>query len=206
MLSYGLNCYRHPDLESVGICVDCGRSVCQICAVILGGKQYCKTCADLVFGDRLAIDSLHTKPRSTTIVVGSGLVFLESAGSIVVGLALIGLGLLLGTNAKAVTPFQAVFPGAAKSLGAGVTSLVSLMMGGLLLPVAVVGIVSGLWLLRSKKGGALLAIGPVVVSDILAVLSYYLARAVITAEIGALVVAFNAVLAALIVVGWNSLE
>ena len=35
---------------------------------------------------------------------------------------------------------------------------------------------------------------------------YYLARALITAEIGGLVVAFNAVLAGLIVVGWNSLE
>ena len=40
-----MKCYNHPDREAVGVCVGCGKAVCQECAVEVDGKIYCKDCA-----------------------------------------------------------------------------------------------------------------------------------------------------------------
>lgn len=41
-----MKCYQHPDADAVGVCISCGQGVCDVCAVIIGHKLYCKTDAD----------------------------------------------------------------------------------------------------------------------------------------------------------------
>ena len=37
-----LKCYKHPERDAVGVCVVCGRGICEECAVEVAGKLYCK--------------------------------------------------------------------------------------------------------------------------------------------------------------------
>jgi len=43
------NCAYHPERDSVGACVSCGKLVCAECKTVLGGKIYCNPCADKEF-------------------------------------------------------------------------------------------------------------------------------------------------------------
>lgn len=45
-----MKCYKHPKVVAVGVCSQCGKGVCDKCAVEIGGKLYCKSDADKVFG------------------------------------------------------------------------------------------------------------------------------------------------------------
>ena len=47
-----MKCYVHHDVDAVGVCSECGQGVCDVCAVRIGGKLYCKNDADRVFGSR----------------------------------------------------------------------------------------------------------------------------------------------------------
>lgn len=39
-----MNCYLHPNIGAVGICVECGKPVCDDCLVRSDSKYYCKYC------------------------------------------------------------------------------------------------------------------------------------------------------------------
>lgn len=41
-----MKCYVHPDVDAVGTCTNCGKSVCSNCAVEMNGKIVCKSCVD----------------------------------------------------------------------------------------------------------------------------------------------------------------
>lgn len=45
-----MKCYKHPRIDAVGVCSECGQGICDKCAVKIGGKLYCKSDADQVFG------------------------------------------------------------------------------------------------------------------------------------------------------------
>ena len=40
-----MKCSTHPDVDAVGVCVNCGRAVCSTCRTVVGGKTYCPACA-----------------------------------------------------------------------------------------------------------------------------------------------------------------
>ncbi len=42
-------CYLHNEAEAVGICVGCGKFICETCNTELKGKNYCKKCLDELF-------------------------------------------------------------------------------------------------------------------------------------------------------------
>ncbi len=42
-----MNCGIHAEREAVGMCVDCGTYICQICLNKEAGKMYCDTCAQM---------------------------------------------------------------------------------------------------------------------------------------------------------------
>ncbi len=42
-------CYVHNEVEAVGICVGCGKFICETCNTELKGKNYCKKCVDELF-------------------------------------------------------------------------------------------------------------------------------------------------------------
>jgi hypothetical protein len=41
-----VKCANHPELEAAGICVKCGNGLCIDCKREIGGKFYCRACAD----------------------------------------------------------------------------------------------------------------------------------------------------------------
>ncbi len=45
------NCDYHPERDTVGACVNCGKLVCAECKTILGGKIYCNPCADKEYSE-----------------------------------------------------------------------------------------------------------------------------------------------------------
>jgi hypothetical protein len=40
-----MKCSTHPDVDAVGVCVNCGRAVCSECRTVVCGKTYCSACA-----------------------------------------------------------------------------------------------------------------------------------------------------------------
>jgi uncharacterized membrane protein len=38
-------CAIHPDRDSVAVCVTCGNELCAECRTVVGGRNYCPTCA-----------------------------------------------------------------------------------------------------------------------------------------------------------------
>jgi len=39
-----MKCSIHPEVDAVGVCVNCGKAVCSTCRNIVGGKTYCPAC------------------------------------------------------------------------------------------------------------------------------------------------------------------
>jgi RNA polymerase subunit RPABC4/transcription elongation factor Spt4 len=83
-----MKCATHPEVEAVGVCVNCGGAVCSRCRTIIGGKTYCPVCATS------ASDMVKEKPTAKPVAGG------------VLGIIAGVLGLALGTIfiAAGVTP------------------------------------------------------------------------------------------------------
>jgi hypothetical protein len=39
-----MKCYYHPDVDAVATCVNCGKAICQTCAVNVSGRIICQRC------------------------------------------------------------------------------------------------------------------------------------------------------------------
>ena len=63
-----MKCYVHSDVEAVGVCVACGKGVCQECAVTVSGKAYCRDCA--ASGTTLAQPAKTNNLAITSLVLG----------------------------------------------------------------------------------------------------------------------------------------
>ena len=37
-----MKCYNHRDIDTMGVCSECGQGMCDVCAVRIGGRLYCK--------------------------------------------------------------------------------------------------------------------------------------------------------------------
>ena len=59
-----MKCATHPDVDAVGVCVNCGRAVCSTCRTVVGGKTYCPACAASVS------DVVKRKPTAKPIAGG----------------------------------------------------------------------------------------------------------------------------------------
>lgn len=46
MTTVTMKCDYHPDRDATGICVNCGKLVCDACKAVLEGKIYCALCSD----------------------------------------------------------------------------------------------------------------------------------------------------------------
>lgn len=47
-----MKCCTHKEKDAIGICSVCNQGVCEICAVKIGGKLYCKSDADTTFAPK----------------------------------------------------------------------------------------------------------------------------------------------------------
>jgi len=58
-----MRCYYHPEAEAVGTCTQCGKAICQTCAVNVAGRLVCQQ--DLASGrgtQPLAVPRVPTNP------------------------------------------------------------------------------------------------------------------------------------------------
>lgn len=39
-----MKCANHPEIDAVGVCIGCGKNICEICKVSFRGEIYCKQC------------------------------------------------------------------------------------------------------------------------------------------------------------------
>lgn len=39
-----MKCVNHPENDAVGVCIGCGKNICEICKVSFRGETYCKQC------------------------------------------------------------------------------------------------------------------------------------------------------------------
>lgn len=57
-----MKCYIHQDIDAVGTCTNCGKTVCQVCASEVDGKVVCKQCVEKIAGQAQA----QTQASSST--------------------------------------------------------------------------------------------------------------------------------------------
>jgi hypothetical protein len=90
-----MKCATHPDVDAVGVCVNCGRAVCSRCRTVVGGKTYCPACAAGVS------DDAKRKPTVKPIV-GGILGIIDGVLSLALGVILIVDGATLGYYLESV--------------------------------------------------------------------------------------------------------
>ena len=184
-----MRCYKHPDRDAIAVCVGCGREICEDCATKIGGKFYCKECAETLFErpPQYVSRIQSEKKRSATITVAAILFFIIGIIDVVGSLLTIAGGGLVSS-----IPILGFFSG------------VLIFLGFIILIFGVLEIVAGHWLWHSlRKGGTLgiiLAILGVLASTILILFVPPMA------SIEAIDVIINVVLIILIAVGWNTLH
>ena len=104
-----MKCYKHPKLDAVGVCKECGEGICQKCSVEIGKKLYCKDDADKVFGAQKAtttVTTVTTAPQKNASAMKSSVLGQSSLAwtLAIVGLFIFppvcwGLGLILAYSA-----------------------------------------------------------------------------------------------------------
>ncbi len=60
-----MKCARHPDVEAVAVCVNCGKALCPECRNEVDGKSYCRPCSNKF----LAVGTARAK-RSGKLAAG----------------------------------------------------------------------------------------------------------------------------------------
>jgi hypothetical protein len=63
-----VKCSYHPEVDAVGVCINCGRMVCPDCCLQLRDRTYCELCANEIFAAKLSPKS--TADRSGLLKAG----------------------------------------------------------------------------------------------------------------------------------------
>ena len=162
-----MKCYVHQTIDAVGVCHECGQGVCDACAVRIGGKLYCKTDADNVFGglqrEKEEIDEIGVAPSQRLLRVSVSSILFYIYGLIGIGLSF--LFILAGFAVGAVGDLA---PSTFASTSIGI-----LVLGGILLLMGIIGVICGWWLWNNRLLGAvvgipLLAAGIIIVTTLAA--------------------------------------
>jgi len=65
-----MKCYYHPEADAVATCTNCGKAVCQSCAVNVAGKIVCQQClASVTTARGQAVESVSTNPLAIVSLV-----------------------------------------------------------------------------------------------------------------------------------------
>jgi hypothetical protein len=134
-----LKCYVHRDVDAIGVCSECGQGVCDVCAVRIGGRLYCKEDADRVFGSRKG----HSGSGSGIIEVGGskvGMVLTLLGGCVYLFLGVLAVyAFLVGLNSLSMTVYSnsseanAALHGIAYMILGMVASSIGVIVGGVYL-------------------------------------------------------------------------
>ena len=198
-----MKCYVHQDLDAVGVCSVCGQGVCGTCAVMIGGKLYCKEDADKVFGSTQTPQDnqgmVSASRRSTAITVAFIIFYIIGILGIIGGIGIIVLGILIG----ALSGISDLLAGSPIGF-LGVISAAVTGWGVLFLVVSSLYILAGAWLRRSLKRGGLMGIAILITSIVAAIVA--LPVPVIGGPLSAVSVGVDTLILILIAAGWRSLH
>ena len=65
-----MKCYYHPEVDAVATCADCGKAICQTCAIDVSGKLLCQQClAAGTASGRQAAQTTSTNPLAIVSLV-----------------------------------------------------------------------------------------------------------------------------------------
>lgn len=91
-----MKCVNHVDKESIGMCINCGKNICEVCEVKVKGEMYCKECASKqLSGDK--------KPEKQPVLSAILSFALPGAGQVYNGQ--IGKGLLIFFTGWLIIPW-----------------------------------------------------------------------------------------------------
>lgn len=73
-----MKCYNHPEVDAVATCTDCGKAICQTCAVNVAGRLLCQRC--LASGTAAIGRAAEAIPTNPLAIVSLGLGILGLLG------------------------------------------------------------------------------------------------------------------------------
>lgn len=91
-----MKCFNHQDIDAVGVCTSCGKNICSNCAMEVGGKIICKSCAEKMANNNIAAGpnaSINHKEPILSVILSF---FIPGLGQIYNGQVGKGLALILG--------------------------------------------------------------------------------------------------------------
>ena len=192
-----VKCYAHPEKEAVGVCRECGKGICEACAVEVGDKLYCKACIREEVVKKGIEERRIAKPeRATVITVASVLFYVFGALGIVGSILLMEVGERLSSMLARLPPESRAL---LEMTGFSPSLLFYLGLASAVL--SALYIVAGRYLWLSLKRGGVLGIAVCVVSMALSIPLTPLGVA--STLIGIII---DVALIALIAVGWNTLK
>ncbi len=154
-----MKCYVHQNTDAIGVCSTCGRGVCNVCVVKIGGRFYCKEDADRAFGTRLRARGASGEPeRETVVMAGSILAYLLGTVALVLSCFVLFAGIMAGDFAGGF--FSNIFRPDFAFLGPILTySQATIIYIGIgVMVFGSIGIAAGFYLWKRSMGGALIAI------------------------------------------------
>ncbi|MCD1295231.1 hypothetical protein CUJ83_09495 [Methanocella sp. CWC-04] len=89
-----MKCYIHPEADSTGTCVRCGRPVCSECAASIDGNIVCRQCSQAPVTGTIAYGTAPATKKDPVVAL-----LLSLIGGLVSGL-LIGLGQIYNGQVK----------------------------------------------------------------------------------------------------------
>jgi len=183
-----LKCYLHPDTEAVGVCIHCGRGVCEAHSVMIGGRLYCKEDANSVFSSRMK-SKVRENERPTAITIACVSLYVYG-----------GIGIMFSVVLLLASVFLASIP----ILGSGVASIQLYAIGGSILIVALLGISGGYMMWKSQRNGGYVSAISLFLGLIIAIVLYASAPSLSALETCLTFSVINIVLLVLISLGWES--
>lgn len=156
-----MKCYVHQNTDAVGVCSACGRGVCRLCAVRLGGKLYCADDADRAFTSRrTVVEPRRTvRPRGVGVVVGSLSAYFLGGTAAIFSFLVLFEAMITGSSASPGL-FASVFTSDLTFLGPiqRYPPNTILDLGIVLLIFGSYGIGAGYYLWRPSRAGAVAAV------------------------------------------------
>jgi len=101
-----MKCYVHPDVDAVGTCTNCGKTVCSNCAMEVGGKLVCKNCAQNLANRQVSAPSAANKKEPFLALILSFLI--PGLGQLYNGDLTKGIFLFLGAIVSVVLMFVCI--------------------------------------------------------------------------------------------------
>jgi hypothetical protein len=184
-------------VDAIGVCSECGQGVCDSCAVRIAGKLYCKNDADRVFS------TFSKEQESKPAMVERPMRVMVSAVILVIyGLIGVGLSVIVILAGFVTGAMQSVMPNDIVT----VASIGLIVLGGCLLVMGLLGIVSGWWIYQGKVWGA--AVGVVLngVGIMIITILAAMFHALTLGELAGLIWVGNISIAVLLLSSWNKLQ